>query len=556
MTLKFLLSFLAITLSLQVVAQKNVHSQKTVTVAKTVKEASIGREKYHEDYQAQYDCMKSFLATKSINADTCEFNSAVGLTKKVTIFRDNKRGLFVVINTEAANPEIIGYNLNAPILTDAAAKDYKCFGPILNIMTGKNISSADMPMQGAYTSPFLSFAQKQQKGVKNDLVGRLFEFDKIRANEQLARWYCLYLQNDLKEDFYFWNNKIEINSEAGIRTIYNLLADNFIITLAPNYVTIDGYDNDFVHITTGDSGSDGYYKNKTLIGNRVLCICKPFSGVKDTAKIVSILTPGTLEENLTKEEQCHLTSLTISGKLNEKDITLIRHMLGAENENYSWMGHLRNLDIADVEFVHAKGMAFDTISLATTSLTFSGRSYLPDNFGKITEDRWNEIKKEYLFTSNYKSKEYELQWRDSVIYKDLILQKGTISQYMFSGCINLKKITLPKTTKSIGAYAFADCAKIESIDLGMKTTHIWNYAFTDCISLNSVSVHTPKITHHTTALLDAPNTSILNNCPCKDLTYYNKKGEKVQGKIVKKLIGRTTTYTYIPTYYPYRNTRR
>ncbi len=62
----------------------------------------------------------------------------------------------------------------------------------------------------------------------------------------------------------------------------------------------------------------------------------------------------------------------------------------------------------------------------------------------------------------------------------------------FSGCKNLKKVTIPKSVTSIGNDAFKECSSLTSISMP-RVTSIGNYAFKDCKMLSSVSM--PRVTY-------------------------------------------------------------
>ena len=58
----------------------------------------------------------------------------------------------------------------------------------------------------------------------------------------------------------------------------------------------------------------------------------------------------------------------------------------------------------------------------------------------------------------------------------------------FSGCVKLKKVTLPKTMKIIGTRAFLECKSLESIELSNGVTEIGKAAFYGCSKLKKVEL--------------------------------------------------------------------
>ncbi|MDO4337692.1 MAG: leucine-rich repeat domain-containing protein [Eubacteriales bacterium] len=85
---------------------------------------------------------------------------------------------------------------------------------------------------------------------------------------------------------------------------------------------------------------------------------------------------------------------------------------------------------------------------------------------------------------------YKASWRheygDKI--KTVMFEKGatTISEDAFSGCKNLKKVTLPSTMKRIDDYAFLGCTSLESINLPEGLTSLGMAAFVNCTSLSKI----------------------------------------------------------------------
>ena len=64
----------------------------------------------------------------------------------------------------------------------------------------------------------------------------------------------------------------------------------------------------------------------------------------------------------------------------------------------------------------------------------------------------------------------------------------TICSFAFTGCTNLKGISLPKNTTSIEESAFEDCTNLQVIKLFEKITYIGKNAFNNCTSLSNISL--------------------------------------------------------------------
>lgn len=63
----------------------------------------------------------------------------------------------------------------------------------------------------------------------------------------------------------------------------------------------------------------------------------------------------------------------------------------------------------------------------------------------------------------------------------------TISMYCFSGCLALKKLTIPASVTSIGTWAFTNSG-IEDINILEGLSNIGNYTFNYCANLKSVKL--------------------------------------------------------------------
>ena len=58
----------------------------------------------------------------------------------------------------------------------------------------------------------------------------------------------------------------------------------------------------------------------------------------------------------------------------------------------------------------------------------------------------------------------------------------------FSGCQNLKKVTIPNTVKEIDSYCFENCTSLTSVNIPSGVTVIEGATFKDCSSLTSISL--------------------------------------------------------------------
>ncbi len=80
---------------------------------------------------------------------------------------------------------------------------------------------------------------------------------------------------------------------------------------------------------------------------------------------------------------------------------------------------------------------------------------------------------------------------DSVVYKDVRNTAGTTAfdaARMFSGCSDLKSVTLPSNITTIGESAFSSCESLENIVIPESVTSIGRNAFSDCPKLKYIYI--------------------------------------------------------------------
>ncbi|MBO7628385.1 MAG: leucine-rich repeat domain-containing protein [Bacteroidales bacterium] len=84
-------------------------------------------------------------------------------------------------------------------------------------------------------------------------------------------------------------------------------------------------------------------------------------------------------------------------------------------------------------------------------------------------------------------------FRDNMYIQSVTIREGVynISNFLFSGCINLKNVQLPNNIEYIGVSAFDGCSKLESIKLPYYLKCIYDYAFEGCSNLKTVTAKNP-----------------------------------------------------------------
>ncbi|MBR5060523.1 MAG: C10 family peptidase [Prevotella sp.] len=268
----------------------------------------------------------------------------------------------------------------------------------------------------------------------------------------------------------------------------------------------DGYDGEYLHYNLGWYGScNGYYRikltplsNDVAEGNTILIKSLVF-GIEPAklqlSKSVTVEKAGTLSELLTDEEKASITTLSIAGCINGKDILLLRKMGGANNKHPfdgEWQGGALNILHLD----NATIINDDTPYLserATGIWTFSGMvkgmmhtvNYDMEKMDKAT---WKAFKKDI---GDRQPGVFYTRTADNTYYAHYTTQDNVIGRRMFQDCSSLSIITLPKNTKKVDGYAFYGCTLLKQIRLPETVEEVGENPFFNCPSLERIEA--PKI---------------------------------------------------------------
>ena len=262
----------------------------------------------------------------------------------------------------------------------------------------------------------------------------------------------------------------------------------------------DGYEKDFLHFNLGWNGtSNGYYRlivipemnEFQLLFNHIVTGIQPNQSLQDSLsyqKVVRVKKAGTLSTLLSDDEKKNLQSLTIIGKINGKDMKLIRRMAGAidDNDYFSWQGSLSHLDLWNTTFVsggkdeicylseNAKEVNFRL--WRTKTVNFYGDAVkVWYDFKNLTDKEWNEI---CFYKMNYNS-DYHITKVEDEYFIGYLMQKNRIGRKQFKGCVYLRSLILPSKTKKICSSAFQDCLFLQNLELPKSVKDLDKSAFTN-----------------------------------------------------------------------------
>lgn len=233
----------------------------------------------------------------------------------------------------------------------------------------------------------------------------------------------------------------------------------------------DGHRNGYLHFNLGWNGKcNGYYRifnapvseRKDMLYSMMAIGLMP-DRYKDASKSVTLNKKTRLKDVLTTDEMENLHSLEIKGKLAGEDIRLLRRMAGAvDDKNYmSWLGSLQHLDLSKATFTNDNADPYmSTDAEAMKFKVWKQISYMYGNqhrverkeydFTFMTEDQWQEIQK-YNMDRGYGFRIVRNGNRYTVEY---LLESRKVGRSMFAGCVNLKRIILPKNILEVSHDAF------------------------------------------------------------------------------------------------------
>lgn len=179
--------------------------------------------------------------------------------------------------------------------------------------------------------------------------------------------------------------------------------------------------------------------------------------VDPESKVVIVNTPGALGTLLTDDEKENTTNLTLFGKLDGRDVQVLRYMAGRNERGNRTPGTLADLDIYNVEFVDGGNNSFK-VNNNNTSYVSAG------------------MLSAYMF--------YDCVALNSVVLPESVFRIGYGAFY---NCANLEKVLIPNNITSIEGSAFCYCSNLKSFELPASITELGNEVFANCKRLESFS---------------------------------------------------------------------
>lgn len=317
---------------------------------------------------------------------------------------------------------------------------------------------------------------------------------------------------------------------------YNVVANND----AWGTVTGSGEYNYLDTVTITATPSEGYYFIGWVNANGDIEYYSPtreiqISSWNDTtitytAKFVepveltlNVETPGTLSDLIFDAgvRPIAVTTLTLTGTLNEDDFTLMRETMSmlvevdlsgiTNTSGVNFKNHkiLQTITLPDGLTILEGGYSNGSSSGAFYYCRSLKSIRIPKTLTQIEDDVFSgcqNLQSVYIsdltawcnvdfggtwtYYNNNPMRYADNLYVNNERITDLVIPEGTmeISDYAFSNCHQFRSITIPESVKEIGLYAFENCDGITSVTIPNSVTWIDDYAFEDCNNLKTVTL--------------------------------------------------------------------
>lgn len=171
----------------------------------------------------------------------------------------------------------------------------------------------------------------------------------------------------------------------------------------------------------------------------------------EISKTIDVTIPGKLGTLLTMEERNTVTSLTVTGLIDARDVKCIRDSI-------------QKLAVLDISAVSI--MAYNGIEGPSGATRWYTEDVLPENSFTVNDSTGKNTLKTVI----------------------LPITINKIAPFAFSNCSGLSSITIGNSVTLIGSSAFKNCSSIKNLVIPNSVTSIKNDVFRDCNNLISVSI--------------------------------------------------------------------
>ena len=182
--------------------------------------------------------------------------------------------------------------------------------------------------------------------------------------------------------------------------------------------------------------------------------------------VVTLDNAGDLSKKINETEKFTITSLTVSGPINSKDVLFLREMAGRDIDGKETKGKLSSLDLSNAKIVTGGGNYYKVKR---------GLSFMSHN---ITG---NDVVGFYMF--------YNCRSLTSLKLPKTVKK---IEQYAMQYCKSLQKCTLPESLSEINDQAFANTS-LSEVTFPASLTSIKYKAFSECSNLKTLHFTSPSV---------------------------------------------------------------
>lgn len=223
--------------------------------------------------------------------------------------------------------------------------------------------------------------------------------------------------------------------------------------------------------------------------------------------MVTLDNAGDLSKKINETEKFTITSLTVSGPINSKDVLFLREMAGRDMDGNETDGKLTSLDLSDAKIVTGGGNYYKV----KRGLSF-----------KYYNIKENDVVDSHMF--------YNCRSLTSLKLPKTVKK---IEQNAFYNCQSLKECTLPESLSEINDKAFAK-TKLSEVTFPASLTSIKYEAFYECSNL--------KTLRFTSSSVPTFNENAFENCSKLEKVYVPKASlndykEKLKLKPTVEFIG-------------------
>ena len=274
--------------------------------------------------------------------------------------------------------------------------------------------------------------------------------------------------------------------------------------------------------------------------------------------VVTLDNAGYLSKKINETEKFTITSLTVSGPINSKDVLFLREMAGRDIDGKETKGKLSSLDLSNAKIVTGGGNYYKVKrGLSFVSHNITGNDvigfYMFYNCRSLTSLKLPKTVK--------KIEQYAMQYCKSLQKCTLPENLSEINDKAFANT-NLSEVTFPASLTSIKYKAFSECSDLKTLRFTSPSVPTFNEnAFEDCSKLEKVYV--PKaslndykdklnLTQKVEFIGEDPKTAGINSLATSkdavEVERYNAKGQRINhpvkgmniiklsnGKVVKRI---------------------